>query len=146
MKKTIVLISALLLFSFVPAFADGCITGPTSGQGCETSVTLEGLSLLWNKAQALCKDLISSGKEAKTTSGSGYVPPVKPSEGKPKPDSKKVAPAKKDGKDNQKETKTFKPSYHPAGEQMRQINVKPANMQSLRNQIFRSAYNAVPIK
>ena len=74
------------------------------------------------------------------------MPPVKPSGVQPKPDSKKVTPAKKDGKDNQKETKTFKHPHRPAAEQMRHKNVKPANMQSLRNQIFRSAYNAVSIK
>ena len=147
MKKTIVFVSALLLFSFVPAFAQSHSTDSNKSKRCETSATLDGISLLWNKAQEICRDLISSGKDAKTTSGSGYVPPtVQPQQDSSK---KEIAPAEKEKKgtqDKSQETKKIKPPHRLAADQMRKINSKPVDVNSLRIQIFRSAFHAGSIK
>lgn len=143
MKKTTLLAALLLTFSFAPAFADGSITGPTSGQGPSTSVVLDGLRYIWNEVQ----DFFSSGKGANTTSGSGYVPPAVHSTTQPKQEAapKKVAPAKEEKKDtkgtqDKKETKTIKPSRRPAAEQARRMNSKSPSVDDLRRLIYSKAY------
>ncbi|MBO4675586.1 MAG: hypothetical protein J5601_05850 [Elusimicrobiaceae bacterium] len=146
MKKTILLVALLLTFSFAPAFADGNITGRTSGQGPSTSVVLDGLRYIWNGVQ----DFFSSGKGANTTSGSGYVPSAVQPTAQPKqdPSRKNVAPAKEEKKDkDKKETKTIQPPHRPAADQMRRINPKQtSSVEDLRSKIYRSAYHAAPIK
>ena len=140
MKKTALLVVLLLTFSFAPAFADGSITGPTSGQGPSTSVVLDGLRYIWNEVQ----DFFSSGKGSNTTSGSGYVPPAAQSQRNSSQKSVTPAEEKKNPEDKQKKTKTIKPAHRPADTQKK---VKPSgDINSLRRQIYNKAYHAVATK